>query len=135
MPEITISEEMHNRVTEFKKVIEALFEEEIDFDTNVDLILNQGLHSMLADMLASQDQTTLLHSLQQLSSRYPAQVYDYIAEVLDEGAAAQEERESIRRQMGFSAPKHTEGLRGETTTKEALERAGQPPKSPRRTSR
>ena len=100
MAEIAISQEMHARIAEFKQVVEAVIEEEISFDDCVELILGQGIDSMLADLLGSVDQTTLLVSLQQLGSQYPAQIYRYVAEMLRRGAAVQE-RESMRRRLGF----------------------------------
>lgn len=103
MPEIVISQEMHARIAEFKQVVEAVIEEEISFDDCVELILGQGIDFMLADLLVSVDRTTLLASLQQLGSQYPAQIYRYVAEMLRRGAAGQE-RESMRRRLGFHPP-------------------------------
>ena len=103
MSEIAISEKMYARVAEFKQVVEAVIEEKINFDDCVELILGQGIDSMLADLLGSVDQTTLLTSFQQLGSEYPGQVYQYVAETLRRGAAVQE-RESMRRQLGFPLP-------------------------------
>ncbi len=103
MSQIAISEKMYARVEEFKQVIEAVIEEEISFDGCVELILGQGIDSMLADLLRSVDQTTLLGSFQQLGSQYPAQVYRYVAETLRKGTAVQE-RESMRRRLGLLLP-------------------------------
>ena len=72
MPDIVISEEMYARVMEFKQVVEAVIKEEISFDVCVELILGQGINSMLADLLGSVDPITLLSSFQQLGSQYPA---------------------------------------------------------------
>lgn len=100
MPEITVSKEIYERVVEFKQVVEAVLEEEISFDDCAALILGQGIDSMLTNLLGSVDATTLLNSLQQLGSKYPAQVYRYVADTLRRGAAAQE-RESMRQKLGF----------------------------------
>ena len=75
MSKITISKEIYARVMEFKNVIEAVIEEEINSDSCVELILSQGIDSMLADLLSPLDQTILLKSFQQLGSQYPTQVY------------------------------------------------------------
>jgi len=103
MPEITISEWMYARVVEFKHVVEAVIEEEISSDNCVELILGQGIDSILADLIGPLDPTTLLKSFQQLGSQYPTQVYQYVAETLRKGTAVQE-REKLRRQLGFCPP-------------------------------
>jgi hypothetical protein len=102
MPKISISKEMYTRITEFKCVVEAVIKEEINSDYCLELILDQGINSMLADLLGSLDQNTLLKSFQQIGSKYPVQVYQYVAETLKEGAALKEELEKIKQKMvGF----------------------------------
>lgn len=100
MPEITVSKEIYERVAEFKQVVEAVLEEEMSFDDCAALILKQGIDSMLTDLLGSVDATTLLGSLQQLGSKYPTQVYGYVAETLRRGATPQE-RERMKEKIGF----------------------------------
>jgi len=100
MSKITISKEMYGRVIEFKHVVEAVIKEEISSDGCAELILSQGIDSMLADLLGSQSQTILLKSLQQLGSQYPMQVYRYVAEILKKGAAVQEQ-EKMKQKIGF----------------------------------
>jgi hypothetical protein len=103
MPEIAISDEMYARVREFKQVVEAVIDEEIDLDGCVELVLMQGLDLMLADLLSPLDPTILLKSFQQLASKHPAEVYQYITETMRQGASVQQ-RESMRRRLGFSTP-------------------------------
>ena len=43
MPEIVISEAMYDRIVQFKQLVEAVIEEEIDFDSYVEFILRQGM--------------------------------------------------------------------------------------------
>lgn len=100
MPEISVSKEIYDRVVEFKHVVEAVLEKEIHLDNCVTLILEQGINSMLNDLLGSVDANTLLSSLQELGSQYPAQVYGYVAETLRKGATVQE-RERMRQKLGF----------------------------------
>lgn len=47
MPEINISKEMYAQVTEFKHVVKAVIEEEVSSNDCVELILGQGINSML----------------------------------------------------------------------------------------
>ncbi|MCI2430735.1 hypothetical protein LM602_09010 [Candidatus Acetothermia bacterium] len=100
MPEIAISAEIYTRIKGFKQVAEAVLESDIDFEKCVELILEQGIDSMLADILGSVEYDTLLNSFQQLGAQYPEQVYGYVAETLRKGDAAQE-RERIKRKLGF----------------------------------
>jgi hypothetical protein len=104
MPEITISEEAHRRLVEFKCVVETVIEDEIDLDDCAEMILEMGIDSMVEDLLGSLDSTVLLHSIQQLGAKYPMQVYQYIAETLKQGAPSEAQRE-MQRQLGFDVPK------------------------------
>ena len=101
MPEITISQESYLKVVEFKQVVEAIIEEEINIEDYMQLILDQGMDSMLADLLGPQEHSTLLQSFQQLASRYPTQIYSYVVEMLKRGAASQGREETKRRILGF----------------------------------
>lgn len=101
MAQLTINDDLYNRVAQFKQVVEAVIEESIGFDEYMALIVGRGVDSMLADILGHADQPTMLTSFQQLGSKYPAQVYAYIAEVLQTGAAIHE-REQLRKKIGFT---------------------------------
>ena len=107
MPEIAISEAMYDRIVRFKQVVEAVIEEEIDFDSYVEFILGQGIDSILITLMGSADQATLLESFRQLSSQYPAQVYEYVAETLKRGTEVQE-LEELRRRIGFRSSPDTD---------------------------
>ena len=103
MTQIRVSDDLGDRVAQFKKVVEAVLEQKISFDNCMALVIGQGIDSMLADILGHVDPTTMLTSFQQLGSRYPAEVYAYVAEVLRKGAAAKE-RERLRKKLGFYKP-------------------------------
>jgi len=107
MSTVEISEDMYRRVEEFRAVVEAVIEEEIDTDTCLEVILQQGMDSMLAELLGPQEPIILLQSIQQLASKHPAEVYQYVTETLRRGAMAQE-RERLRRRMGFPTLAHHE---------------------------
>jgi hypothetical protein len=103
MPQITISDSIYQGVLEFKQVVEAVIEEALDIDTCTEVILGQGLDSMLADLIGPLDHPTLLSSFQQMASRNPAEVYSYVVETLESGAVAQQ-KEALRRKLGFAMP-------------------------------
>lgn len=110
MPKITVSKELHARVAAFKQVVETVIDMKISLDQCATFILERGLDAMVADLLGSQEHSILLSSLQQLGSRYPAQVYEYVADTLKNGAAAQEQErmkqewERRERTPGFRPP-------------------------------
>ncbi len=103
MPEITVPEDIYARIREFKQVVETVIEEQISDSDCVKLILEQGIDSMVATLLGSKDPSILLASIQQLGGQFPTQVYGYITETLKRGAAVQE-REQLKRKLGFLAP-------------------------------
>ncbi len=106
MAEIVISQELYDRIKDFKQVVETVMQKEIGSNECAELILTQGLDSMLAELLGSVEQTTMLKSFQQLAAQYPEQVYRYISETLKRGAAVREQ-ESVERQIGFTIAKES----------------------------
>jgi hypothetical protein len=106
MPELMISEEIHDRITQFKQVVEAVLEEPIDFDTYIELLLSRATDCMLNDLLGTVDSDTLLASFQQLASKHPAAVYGYVAETLKRGHEFIDEktRGAMKRKLGFLTP-------------------------------
>jgi hypothetical protein len=109
MSQIAVSDGMYNRVLEFKPVLEAVIEETLDVDTCAEVILMEGLDSMLADLIGSLDHSTLLSSFQQMASRNPSEVYSYILETLQRGTVARQ-KEALRRKLGFALPRGAEEL-------------------------
>lgn len=105
MPEVTISEDMYDRITAFKQVVEAVLEEPTDLNTCVELLLNRALECMLADILDGVDRETLLKSFQQLASQHPTAVYQYVTEIWKGGGGEVIKQEEVKRRMGFIPPK------------------------------
>lgn len=103
MPAVEISEDTYQRLQEFRGVVNAVMDEELDTQSCADLIFQQGLDSMLQDILGPQDRAILLQSFQQLAARDPGVVYRYVAEAIRTGKEVHE-RESRRPRMGFSTP-------------------------------
>ena len=73
MPKITISKDVLGRVSEFRKVIEAVIEEEADNEKCVEVILLRGMDLMLAELLLPTGPETLLTTVQKLGARHPAE--------------------------------------------------------------
>jgi len=106
MPQLMLSEEVYDRITQFKQVVEAVLEEPIDFDTYVELLLSRATDYMLAHLLGTVDSDTLFASFQQLASKHPAAVYGYIVETLKRGQEVidQKTRGAMKRKLGFLTP-------------------------------
>jgi len=103
MPDITVTDETYTRLSEFKQVVEAVVDEQLDFATCAETVLIRGMDSMLEDLIGSQEVSTLIASFQQIAARFPAQVYAFVAETLKRGASAQQQ-DQLRRKLGFSIP-------------------------------
>jgi hypothetical protein len=114
MPEVTLSEPTHASVPAFRPIIEAVLERELSPDECLDLIVTRGVDALLNDLLGPQGPKALLQSLQQLGTRYPVQVYGFVAETVRSGAAAEaagaaaEEWERARRRVGLRRPQAPE---------------------------
>jgi hypothetical protein len=93
MPKINISKEVLARVSEFRKVIEAITEEEADSQVCVEVILNRGMDLMLAELLQPTGPETLLTTVQKLGARHPTEVYGFIADALKAGMTPEQKQE------------------------------------------
>jgi hypothetical protein len=102
MPKISISKDVFDRISEFRKVIGAVLDEEPDTQTSVELILTRGMDLMLAELLAPSGTESLLKTIQKLGARHPSEVYGFIAEVLKVGMSPEQKQEA-KRQIGFHA--------------------------------
>ena len=101
MPTISVSDSASAKVRAFKRVIETVIGEEIREEACVELILDQGVDSMLRQVLPV-DAPTLLSSFLQLGSEYPDQVYGYVAQTLSRGEEVhREQMEKTKQQWGF----------------------------------
>jgi hypothetical protein len=103
MPRVNVSKELYSRISEFKRIVEGITNDELDTDSCVGVILHRGMDLMIAEFLAligAASPETLLMMLQKLGMRYPTEVYAFIAEALKIGAD-EHKREEMSRQMGF----------------------------------
>jgi len=115
MPTVDISEDMYRRVQEFRTVITAVMDDELDIETCLGLVFERGLNAMLLDLLGPQEHGVLLESIRQLAVKDPAVVYQYIADVLKTGAKVRE-RDLHRPQIGFQSQIEKESEPASTVT-------------------
>lgn len=100
---ITISDELADRITAFTPVVEAILEETPALEVYVEILMREGLDSMLADVVHPEDTASLLSFVQQLGAAHPNEVYGFLATTLRRGEDVQA-RERMRRRMGFHPP-------------------------------
>jgi hypothetical protein len=110
MAQVEISDKLRERIAAFKPVIEAVLEEEVNFDYCAEIVLERGLETMLSDLLGMVEPAVLLASFQQLAAQHPEEVYGFVAATLQSGAAAVE-REHARQKFGFAVPEASSTVR------------------------
>jgi hypothetical protein len=103
MASIEISDELFQRVREFQAVLTALADKDITAEACTELILQQGLDSMLANLFGPQGAGAMLQTIQQLSVKYPKEVYQFIAEIINAGES-EIEKERVKNELGFHSP-------------------------------
>ena len=91
MANIQLSEDTYRRVEEFRSVINAVVEDELDVETCLGMVIERGLDSMLFDLLTPLEGDVLLESFRQLAAREPAALYRYVADTINRGAQANKE--------------------------------------------
>ena len=100
MPSFIVSNETHKRLEAFKPLLEYVTDESITIETCLDVVVNQGLNAMLGDLIGSLDHSILLKSMQQLASKYPTKIYEYIIEMMKIGEM-ENEKEKLKHKIGF----------------------------------
>src|SRR3989442_2443686 len=82
MTTFELSEDTYRRIEEFRSVINAVVEDELDMEDCL-AIIERGLDSMLRDVLSPLERDVLLEALRQLAAREPAAVYRYMSDTLN----------------------------------------------------
>jgi len=100
MATLELPEDTYRRVEEFRSVINAVVEGELDIETCLGMVIERGLDSMLCDLLGPQESGVLLDAFRQLAAREPAAVYRYVADTLNRGE--QINKEALRPRIGFT---------------------------------
>lgn len=85
MASITVADELYPKLVAFKEVIEAVVGEHMEFDTYIELVLEEGIEAVLKDVLGLSNHQALVSSFSELSTRYPTQVFAHLAEQITAG--------------------------------------------------
>lgn len=100
---ITISTQLDRRLRAFKRVVEAVLEEELSLRTHIEIVLDRGMKLMLAELLP-RDAEVLQGTIQQIAVTHPNTVYRFVADVLTSEDDDSIDRGEIRRRIGFQPP-------------------------------
>lgn len=85
MDEIVLTDEMKNKLTQFKKVVEAILEDEQLNDKEfVEMVLTQGFKSMIGDILPKEE-PTFLKEMANMFNENPQFVSEHIVNTLNRG--------------------------------------------------
>ena len=105
MPTIRVSKPLAAKIKAIQPLVEAVMEKKMEFNGLVELILQQGIDTMLASIMGSVDAETFLKSFQQLGEREPSVVYGYVANMLRTGSGVQKEKlQEAKRKIGSMSP-------------------------------
>ena len=85
METIQLTDEHRRRIKAFAPIYRSIMNQDADPQMCLDILIDKGFRSVLADFLESVDQATLIESVQQLAARDPEFVGRYMADVLGLG--------------------------------------------------
>ena len=106
MSQITISDEIYERVVAFKPLVESVLEVSLEPDAYIELLLRLAPDYLMNEFFSASDAKTLLALLEQLGHTHPS-VYGLIAQVLEEDedkAIEGQKRAQVKRRLGFPEP-------------------------------
>ncbi|MBI4787454.1 MAG: hypothetical protein HY782_10455 [Chloroflexi bacterium] len=106
MPQITVSDEIYERVVAFKPLVESVLEVSLENDAYFELLLRLAPDYLMTEFFGGADARALLGLLQHVGQAHP-QLYSMIAQVLEEDedrAMEAQKRVQVRQRLGFHAP-------------------------------
>ena len=106
MPQITITDEVMQRVMAFKPLVESVLEVGLENEGYIELLLRLAPDYLMAEFFGAANAKVLLTFLQQLGTAHP-ELYAAMAEVLerDEHQAIEaEQRHEVKKRLGFPEP-------------------------------
>lgn len=103
MPQITVSDDVLNRLTEFQRLLGVVVGEHVCTNVCAEVVLGRGMDWMLAEIVAPTGAETLLTTIQKLGARHPAEVYRFVAEAIVAGMN-QQHKETVKQKIGFPPP-------------------------------
>ena len=106
MPQVTVSDEIYERVVAFKPLVESVLEASLETDAYIELLVRLAPDYLMNEFFGAADAKALLALIQQLGQAHP-DVYGMIAQVLEEDedrAIEGQKRAQVKRRLGFPEP-------------------------------
>ena len=95
---ITISDQSKKMLEGFKKVVEAVIEEEMSFPDYVDIVVDKGIKGIISDIIPKEPQV-LWDTIERISEANPEFFCDFVVEVLKRGEESN--RRAVKQKIGF----------------------------------
>jgi hypothetical protein len=96
---IELPADLYARVNAMRALAGEVTGDETSFEECLALAITRGLDMMLADIIGGADAATQLAAMQQLATRHPAEIYDFVAQALKRGESIN--RENADSHIGF----------------------------------
>ncbi len=106
MAQITIADDVLQRVMSFKPLVESVVEVNLETEGYIELLLRLAPDYLMAEFFGAADAKALLTLLQQLGTAHP-EFYSALAEVLEQDehkAIETEQRAEVKKRLGFPEP-------------------------------
>ena len=95
---ITISDQSKKMLESFKRVVEAIIEDEIPFPDYVEIVIDKGIKGMLSDIIPKEPDV-LWNTIERISEANPAFFYEFVVEVLKRGEESN--RKAAKQRLGY----------------------------------
>jgi hypothetical protein len=95
----SISEESNRMLVSFKKVVDAVLEEETDFGGYMDIVISQGVKKILNDVIAPKEIGLLWQTIELISKANPEFMSQFIVDMLKRGEEIN--RQGAKQRLGF----------------------------------
>ena len=95
---ITMSDQSRNVLDSFKKVVDAVIEEEMPFSDYVELVIDKGIKGMMGDIIPREPQA-LWDTIERMSEANPEFFCEFVVEMLRRGEESN--RKAAKEKLGF----------------------------------
>lgn len=93
-----ISDESLKVLMSFKKVVDAILEEDIDTTNYVDIVIDRGIKAMLSDIVPK-DTDTLWKTIERISEVNPEFFFQFVVDALKQGGEIN--KAAAKEKLGF----------------------------------
>ena len=95
---IAISGQSKKMLESFKKVVDAVIEEEIPFPDYVDIVVDKGIKGIISDIIPKEP-GVLWNTIERISEANPEFFCEFVVEVLKRGEESN--RKAAKQKLGF----------------------------------